>query len=81
MAPKDFRQHGDNIQAAIHLDDQDFALFTSGINDLVLTFTDNEGEATNMCMVHIDPMGKVFQLRGNECSCSLCPICLCTWLG
>ena len=54
---KDFRQHGDNIQAAIHLDEQDFALFTNGSN-LVLSFTDNEGEATNMCMVHIDPNGR-----------------------
>ena len=52
---KDFRQHGDNIQAAIHLDDQDVAVFTSGIEDLVLSFTDSEGAATNMCMVHIDP--------------------------
>ena len=55
---KDFRQHGDNIQAAIRLDDQDLALFSAGISDLELSFTDNEGEATNMCMVHIDPKDK-----------------------
>ena len=55
---KDFRQHGDNIQAAIRLDDQDLALLSAGISDLELSFTDNEGEATNMCMVHIDPNGR-----------------------
>lgn len=55
---KNFRQHGDNIRAAIHFEDQEFAIFTSGIKNLVLSFTDNEGEATNMCLVHIDPNGK-----------------------
>ena len=56
---KDFRQHGDNIRAAIHFEDQEFAMFTSGIENLVLPFTDNEGEATNICLVHIDPHGKL----------------------
>ena len=55
---KNFRQHGDNIRAAIHFEDQEFAMFTSGIESLVLSFTDNEGEATNICLVHIDPHGK-----------------------
>ena len=56
---KNFRQHGDNIRAAIHFEDQEFAMFTSGIESLVLSFTDNEGEATNICLVHIDPHGKL----------------------
>ena len=58
---KGFRQHGDNIRAAIYFEDQEFAMFTSGIEKLVLSFTDNEGEATNMCLVHIDPHGKFEQ--------------------
>ena len=56
---KNFRQHGDNIRAAIHFEDQEFAMFTCGIENLVLSFTDNEGEATNICLVHIDPHGKL----------------------
>ena len=56
---KNFRQHGDNIRAAIHFEDQEFAMFTSGIENLVLSFTDNEGEATNICLVHIDSHGKL----------------------
>ena len=40
------------------MDGQEVAMFANGIKDLVLSFTDNEGGATNMCMVHIDPKDK-----------------------